>query len=498
MHAILLFDFASISWCLEYREQSVADDMVKVQAHDAFPLSANHVVLLIVVVSSLIAVSESWPWCGECDENQVCCNGECIVGSSCLGHHCEFNEECSSGEKCCNFSCTKESFSLGCGCDSDRNCSIGESCCSFKCINGSSRLGCYCDKHWPCSVGESCCSNVCVNKSNCLGQHCKYEGLRCSSEETCCNGTCVSGRLGCSCAHSRYCSSDEICCGNVCVNRSSCEQCCNNSCINISSCLGYYCRFDLECSKNEICCNDVCINGSSHLGCSCLGCLDCSRGESCCGNVCVNRSSCIGLYCKSFYDCCDGLSCCNNECVKRPNCLGQSCRNDSDCDITAACCDNKCKVGILGGCKASHCTTDSDCEFNNKEYTYCCDGTCGSQRFCVSFATLLGSLFVGILALVCFLIFIFCWLRKRRQRRALERPAEGTATTAQDNQHYQPMLNQEDHLNYPPPQYEEHQTLFAASKYPEKLRANEPPPPYNAEPQGESGGVYTTQTSQRA
>ena len=42
-------------------------------------------------------------------------------------------------------------------------------------------------------------------------------------------------------------------------------------------------------------------------------------------------------------------------------------------------------------------------------------------------------------------IFIFCWLRKQRQRRALERPAEETANTAQDNQHYQKLLNQEDH-----------------------------------------------------
>ena len=33
-------------------------------------------------------------------------------------------------------------------------------------------------------------------------------------------------------------------------------------------------------------------------------------------------------------------------------------------------------------------------------------------------------------------LHFFCWLIKRRQRRALERPAEETATTAQDNQHY--------------------------------------------------------------
>ena len=56
--------------------------MVRVPVHGAFPLSVNHVVSLIVVVSSLIAVSKSWPWYGECDENQVCCDGERPVGST--------------------------------------------------------------------------------------------------------------------------------------------------------------------------------------------------------------------------------------------------------------------------------------------------------------------------------------------------------------------------------------------------------------------------------
>ena len=135
--------------------------MTKSSASKGFVFCVKEVLLLVLFASSLLKVSEGW--CNDCEDDQVCCNFECIYGSSCLGLYCTTGRD-STG------------------------CSLGESCCNNVCVNVSNCLGQSCIYSTECGVGETCCNGKCISGYDCSGQPC-WTDDDCGSTY-CCGGTC--------------------------------------------------------------------------------------------------------------------------------------------------------------------------------------------------------------------------------------------------------------------------------------------------------------------
>lgn len=125
--------------------------MVKATVHVALDvLTATKVTLLALVASSLVVLGDNL--CDECrGDDQVCCNGDCFYGSSCLGLSCSSDLNCSRGESCCSNSCVNGSNCLGQNCSSDSDCSSSESCCDKKCKSGDGWV-----RPRPCSSNRDC------------------------------------------------------------------------------------------------------------------------------------------------------------------------------------------------------------------------------------------------------------------------------------------------------------------------------------------------------
>ena len=247
------------------------------------------------------------------------------------------------------------------------------------------------------------------------------------------------GHIGCSCEDDKQCSADESCCSSTCVNE--------------TNCLGRHCKRDRDCFQYT----------SYHR----------RRGEeNCCGGVCIDqylKVSSLGCYCRYHSSCFTGVeSCCANTCVNGSSCVGFSCNDESPkCAHGETCCSNNFKCVIVNG---------TDCL--DQSFT----------PFIRALVTVFASFGVSLFLIITYL----CYRRKKRiLRETLLLQAEDITTEqALDSQLF-PLLPPYQPDDYAPPGYEQHQTDINRSYYPQTIEGHEPPPPYSAEFQGESGGEHT-------
>ena len=431
----------------------------------------------------------------HCSYDEICCGKNCVKGmTNKLGCHCENDESCSKGLFCCGFFCVSVSRRLGRLCVHDEDCSDGEICSTRRCIHRSeTHLGCSCFNDEQCSKGQHCCSDKCVDAPNCLGLQC-HGDWDCSVGEVCCDSVCVSGNdhIGCSCDNERQCSAGESCCGSTCVNA--------------TNCLGRRCKTDRDCLQStlyhpgggENCCEGVCSDSDlkeSSLGCYCEYHDECFTGvESCCANTCINGSSCVGFSCNHRSPkCAHGETCCSNNltCVNGTYCLEQNCQDHADCGFFENCCEGKCNEGVCIEKRPQSCESNKDC--TKYDWYYCCNGQCSNDSFCFTpFMRALVTVFASFGVLLFLIVTYLCYRRKKRiLRETLLLQAEDITTEqALDSQLF-PLLPPYQPDDYAPPEYEQQQTDINTSYYPQTIEGHEPPPPYSAEFQGESGGEQT-------
>ena len=153
---------------------------------DAFIFCEKSKAFFALLAFSFISVSNACLTVADCYSDQVCCDGDCVDGTSCAGSFCSDDSECSkiAIESCCNSKCVSGSSCLGQQCTIDSDCSVGLVCCGdYKCRK--SCFGKYCNFNSDCPSGESCCSSKCQNGS------CPCSNLAdCGDLETCCGGIC--------------------------------------------------------------------------------------------------------------------------------------------------------------------------------------------------------------------------------------------------------------------------------------------------------------------
>lgn len=244
---------------------------------------------------------------------------------------------------------------------------------------------------------------------------------------------------------------------------------------------------------DHVCCNGECVLGSSCLfGRNCTSNSDCSSRESCCGNSCTDDQHCVGDLCKTNADCGRLGSCCRVSILMkdrkcRKNCTGGKCLSGSDCGRNEHCCSNKCSKSPCWSCE-----TDSDCGSTSKR---CCNGKCHDQDDdeCVNTAAILFGA-VGVIVFLCFIGKCFdCVFRHFMWPRYYNNSVSNTRDTSKTNPPpypgKDPSSNKQSYPEYPPPQYEQQETIAPPPYQPETTRANETPPPYNAAPKGTSQGV---------
>ncbi|KAJ7388837.1 hypothetical protein OS493_035395 [Desmophyllum pertusum] len=134
--------------------------MAKATATKDFVPFVRNVVLLLLFASSLLTIADGYS-CDGCEDNQVCCDGACIDGSSCFGYSCSSIFDCTNGESCCHNDCVNGSDCLGEFCTTDSDCSFDEGCCSLKCKQGYGCVGLSCSTDFDCGSFESCCAGTC-------------------------------------------------------------------------------------------------------------------------------------------------------------------------------------------------------------------------------------------------------------------------------------------------------------------------------------------------
>lgn len=133
--------------------------MAKATATKDFVPFVKNAVLLLLFASSLLTIVNGS--CDDCEENQVCCNGVCIDGSTCFGLSCSSITDCADEETCCHNVCVNGSGCIGEFCRSDRDCGFPEGCCSGKCKNGYGCVGLSCSSDSDCGNFENCCGGTC-------------------------------------------------------------------------------------------------------------------------------------------------------------------------------------------------------------------------------------------------------------------------------------------------------------------------------------------------
>ena len=139
------------------------------EALDVLTITKVSVTLLALISSSIVDAGDNLcdPECRE--DDQVCCGGSCVLGSSCLGLSCRSHQDCLNGQTCCSNACVNQTNCLGQNCSSHSDCSSDESCCGGryksqpkKCKSGDSCAGLSCGSDDDCGAGENCCGNECV------------------------------------------------------------------------------------------------------------------------------------------------------------------------------------------------------------------------------------------------------------------------------------------------------------------------------------------------
>ena len=127
-------------------------------------LRGKHMIVFILVASSLVPVSKGGGSCfPRCRLGSVCCMGVCEV-TSCRGHYCVTSSDCSWGETCCGSQCAAESGCVGRSCTHNYDCDVGEKCCLDVCTDTEK---CNCNHDSECAIEEICCHGSCLEKSGC-------------------------------------------------------------------------------------------------------------------------------------------------------------------------------------------------------------------------------------------------------------------------------------------------------------------------------------------
>ena len=139
------------------------------EALDVLTMTKVSVTLLALISSSIVDAGDNLcdPECRE--DDQVCCGGSCVLGSSCLGLSCRSHQDCLNAQNCCSNACVNQTNCLGQNCSSHSDCTSDESCCDRryysqqkKCKSGDSCAGLSCISDDDCGAGEFCCGNECV------------------------------------------------------------------------------------------------------------------------------------------------------------------------------------------------------------------------------------------------------------------------------------------------------------------------------------------------
>ena len=147
-------------------------------------------VLLFVLISSLMhSAHGSDSSCGPCyfyELDHVCCNGECVLGSNCLGHSCSSSSDCFGDERCCGSTCKADPHCFGDSCKTNSDCGQSGSCCRSDRKCRASCIGAQCASDSDCGRNEYCCGGKCA-AGPCSS---------CNTDSDCggANGRCCQGR----------------------------------------------------------------------------------------------------------------------------------------------------------------------------------------------------------------------------------------------------------------------------------------------------------------
>ena len=230
----------------------------------------------------------------DCDEGQVCREGECL--------DCFSDGDCEGGQICVGNRCVqgcRSNFPAGCDAPEDcpdANCSPARPICTERGPNGGTCRQCSTDAHCiDYGFGNTCVDNECTST--------------CGPNRPCAEGVCDEGSGRCvECLEDAQCGAS----GLICVSE-SCVQ---------------GCRSDEGCAVGQICTDDACVPG-------CRNDQGCEDGELCVDGLCARGD------CRDNGDCGPGQRCVNNFC-------GSPCGQDSDCGVGSICVENNCQPGCRG------------------------------------------------------------------------------------------------------------------------------------------------------
>ena len=190
--------------------------------------------------------------------------------------------------------------------------------------------------------------------------------------------------------------------------------------------------------------------------------------------------------------------CCNGECVYDSSCVGRYCTSDSNCSSDESCCSSECEYG---DCLGSTCSNDTDCGV----FERCCYETCqDTYEECHKPAGSAGVIAGAIIGSFCFSLCLiggckyYCRLSSSdseqthsNTRQVVQTTPPLTVTSTTYTRCVVQRSIQQAYPYQPPPR----QTTNRPPKIDNTLAASRRPPPYNAIPQGRSGGLYAPQTS---
>ena len=241
--------------------------------------------MLAVLLTTMIGCDEGIPSTSElsctqnteCDEDQICDNGECV--DQVLG--CTQDEDCAEGFLCEEGVCVNE---MSPACTQDEDCAEGFLCEEGVCL---AQMDPACTQDQDCDEGFLCEDGVCEAEMRPVctqDQDCAYR-YRCEE------GMCVA-EVGPACTQDEDCADRYMCENGVCVAemRPTCTQ-------------------DQECTDGFLCEEGVCV---AEIRSECTQDQDCSNGFMCEEGMCVAE---IRQECTQNQDCDDGFRCEDGVCL---------------------------------------------------------------------------------------------------------------------------------------------------------------------------------------